>query len=199
MLPILLLSTLVASATAASNYTFPEGFDLNKVDSSERASWCVAERNACPKICGGVSNANSCDPSTLDFTCTCGNGTDANVALYQQTVPYFVCQANFAQCIERSPGLDEQEKCKEARSECGSLNASEASSSSSKTTSATSLPTATDSSDSSNDDEETSSATSTTSSTASSASATNAAVRMAQDHATGVLATVFFLALRIAL
>ncbi|PLB54275.1 hypothetical protein P170DRAFT_12103 [Aspergillus steynii IBT 23096] len=199
MLPILLLSTLVASATAANNYTLPEGFDLNKVNPSTRASWCVAERNACPKICGGVSNANSCDPSTLDFTCTCGNGSAANVEPYQGTVPYFVCQENFGQCIERSSSLDEEEKCKDARSGCGSQNASESSSSSSTTTSATSLPTATESSDSSDDDEESSTATRTSSSTGSAATTTNAAVRMAQDHATGVLATVFFLALRLTL
>lgn len=113
-------------------------------------------------------------------------------------MPYFVCQANYAQCIQRSSSLDDEEKCKDARSGCGSLNASEASSSSSTTTSATTLPTATQSSDSSDDNEKSSTATGTTSSTGS-ASTTNAAVHMAQEHATGMLATVFFLALRLAL
>ncbi|KAA8642143.1 uncharacterized protein ATNIH1004_011084 [Aspergillus tanneri] len=196
MLPVVLLSALVASAAAASNYTFPSGFDLNQVNPTTRASWCVAERNSCPKICGGVANANSCDPQTLDFTCTCSNGTDADVSPYEQTVPYFVCQENYAQCIQRSTSLNDEDKCKDDRKECGSLNATEGSSSSSSTTmSTTSLPTSTGSSASSNGR---STATS-TSTGAAGTTTTNAAVRMAQEHAMGLVATVFFVALSLSL
>ncbi|GAB1204612.1 hypothetical protein APSETT445_003268 [Aspergillus pseudonomiae] len=168
MLPIVFLSTLVASATAvttASNYTFPEGFDLNQ--------------------------------QTLGFTCSCSNGTDADVASYAETIPFFVCQENYRQCIERSTDLDGDEKCKKAQSQCGSKNASDASGSSSSTTTSTSLPTSTGSSGSSNS-EGSSTGTATSSSSTSSTTA-NAAVRMAQDHATGILATVLFLGLRLVL
>ncbi|KAE8145218.1 hypothetical protein BDV25DRAFT_165153 [Aspergillus avenaceus] len=195
MLPLLFFSALVASATAANNYTFPEGFDLNQVKAADKAAWCLAERNACPKICGGVADKNTCDTQTLQFSCTCSNGTEADVSPYTETIPFFVCQANYGQCISRSTDLDGDEKCKKAQSECGNRNASEASGSSSKTTtSATSLPSATESSESKK-----STGTATSSSPASATTTTNAAVRMAQDHATGILATVLFLGLRLAL
>ncbi|GMF75255.1 unnamed protein product [Aspergillus oryzae] len=112
MLPIVFLSTLVASATAvttASNYTFPEGFDLNQVKPADKCS------------------------------------------------------------------------------QCGSKNASDASGSSSSTTTATSLPTSTGSSGSSKS--ESSSTGTATSSGSTSSTTANVAVRMAQDHATCILAT----------
>ncbi|KAB8232544.1 hypothetical protein BDV23DRAFT_146405 [Aspergillus alliaceus] len=200
MLPILFLSTLVASAaaaTTASNYTFPDGFDLNQVKQGDKSAWCLAERNACPKICGGVAEKNTCDSQTLEFTCTCSNGTDADVAPYAQTIPFYVCQENYRQCIQRSTDLDGDEKCKKAQSQCGSKNVSDASGTSASTTTATSLPKSTGSSGSSN--HETSSTGTATSSGSTSTTTPNAAVGMAQDHATGILATVLFLGLHLVL
>ncbi|KAB8067652.1 hypothetical protein BDV29DRAFT_85220 [Aspergillus leporis] len=196
MLPILFLSALVASAAAASNYTFPAGFDLNQVKPADKSSWCLAQRNTCPKICGGVADKNTCDTQTLTFTCTCSNGKDADVTPYMETVPFFVCHENYRQCIERSTDLDGDEKCKAAEKQCGSKNASEASSSSSSTTSATSLPTSTGSGSSNRQSTSTSTS---TSSASTSTTTSNAAVRMAQDHATGILATVLFVGLRLVL
>ncbi|KAE8347991.1 hypothetical protein BDV28DRAFT_144577 [Aspergillus coremiiformis] len=200
MLPILFLSTLVASAaaaTTASNYTFPEGFDLNQVKPADKAAWCLAERNSCPKICGGVADRNTCDSQSLSFTCTCSNGTDADVAPYAETIPFFVCQENYRQCIQHSIDLDGDDKCKKAQSQCGSKNASDASGSSAPTTTSTSLPSSTGSSGSSNTGA--SSAGTATSSGSTQTTTANAAVRMAQDHATGILATVLFLGLRLVL
>ncbi|KAF9883185.1 hypothetical protein FE257_003872 [Aspergillus nanangensis] len=194
MLPTLLVTSLMASV-AVAEYSLPDGFNIGLVKPATKASWCVAERNSCPKICGGVANTNICDPDTLDFTCKCSNGSDANVALYASTVPFFVCQENYGQCIGQSTTQDQDEKCKEGLSQCGSLNASDASSSSSSSTSSSaSLPTETSSSSSNS---ETSTPTTTTSNSA--AATTNAAIRMAQEHATGLLATVLFVGLRLVL
>ncbi|PYI10542.1 hypothetical protein BO78DRAFT_414624 [Aspergillus sclerotiicarbonarius CBS 121057] len=196
MLPLVLMS-LAAVATASSNYTLPSNFNLSAISYADRSSWCTAERNSCPEICGGVAISNSCDPSTLDFSCTCSNGSSADVAEYTQTIPFFVCEATYAQCIEASSTLDEQEECQSTRDQdCGTLNASAVSTESSTTTTATSLTTATSTASSSSDKSTT--ATSTTSSTSSS-STSNAAVRLAQEHATGLLATVLFVGLGLVL
>ncbi|PYH81383.1 hypothetical protein BO82DRAFT_354615 [Aspergillus uvarum CBS 121591] len=135
--------------------------------------------------------------TTLDFSCICSNGSAADVALYAQTVPFFVCQANYAQCISNSSSLTEEEHCKDYEKTCGTLNASAASTTSSTTSSATSLTTATSTSTSS-DKSTTATGTSTSSSTSSSSTA-NAAVRLAQEHATGLLATALFVGLRLVL
>ncbi|PYH29412.1 uncharacterized protein BO87DRAFT_380630 [Aspergillus neoniger CBS 115656] len=198
MLPLVLMSLAVA-ATASSNYTLPSDFNISAISLSERNSWCTAERNSCPEICGGVATSNSCDPSTLDFSCVCSNGSTADVAEYTQTIPFFICEATYAQCIEDSPSLDEQEQCQETRDkDCGTLNASASSTTSSTTTTAASLTTSTGSSSSTGSGSSGSSA-STTSSSSSSSTTANAAMRLAQEHATGLLATVLFVGLRLIL
>ncbi|OJJ66670.1 hypothetical protein ASPBRDRAFT_59473 [Aspergillus brasiliensis CBS 101740] len=206
MLPLVLMSLAVA-ATASSNYTLPSNFNISAISLSERNSWCTAERNSCPETCGGVATSNSCDSvggtstlgafSTLDFSCVCSNGSTADVAEYTQTIPFFVCEATYAQCIEESSTLDEQEQCQETRdNDCGTLNASATTTTSSTTTSATSLTTSTSSSSSSGSSGSTAT---TTSSSSSSSTTSNAAVRLAQEHATGLLATVLFVGLRLIL
>ncbi|GAT20497.1 hypothetical protein RIB2604_00701810 [Aspergillus luchuensis] len=208
MLPLVLMSLAVA-ATASSNYTLPSDFNISAISLSERNSWCTAERNSCPEICGGVATSNSCDPvggtstlgafSTLDFSCVCSNGSTADVAEYTQTIPFFVCEATYAQCIEDSPSLDEQEQCQETRDkDCGTLNASASSTTSSTTTTAASLTTSTGSSSSTGSGSSGSSA-STTTTSSSSSTTSNAAMRLAQEHATGLLATVLFVGLRLIL
>jgi hypothetical protein len=117
------------------------------------------------------------------------------VSPYMQTIPYFVCQATFGQCIKASSTQDGDAKCEEAQKQCGTLNATASSTSSSSTSSA--LSTATQSA-TGNQAESTATATTTTSSTAS-AQASNAAIRLAGEHATGVIATVLFFAARLLL
>ncbi|RJE20132.1 hypothetical protein PHISCL_07538 [Aspergillus sclerotialis] len=179
-------------ATVAANYTLPSGFDINQVDLSERGSWCTAERNTCPKICGGIASSNSCDPQSLSFSCVCDNGTTANVEPYMQTVPYFVCQKTYGQCITRHPDdLEGQEKCKASAKSCGTLNATETSSSSSSSatgssTASATLATTTQAGDSS----------ATASSTGSATTTTNAAALMVQEHSTSLFAAGLFFALR---
>jgi len=64
-------STLIVAASAftglvsAQNYS-TSGSNLTVVPSSvdypTRQSWCRAQTNSCPELCGGQTSANDCDP-----------------------------------------------------------------------------------------------------------------------------------------
>ncbi|KAI9370487.1 hypothetical protein BJX61DRAFT_544568 [Aspergillus egyptiacus] len=178
--------SLAAQVLAQSNWTLPAGFDLNQVDSQTKSAWCLGQRNACPKICGGSASINRCDDDTLDFDCTCSNGTAASVELYKETVPFYVCEENFAQCISRSNSLDGDEECKAGREQCGSLNASAPSTTSTSTTSTT-LPTETGSS---TNDESQSETTPTPTGSAEDNTPTDGAMRLMQNYGLAGFATV---------
>ncbi|OJJ81133.1 uncharacterized protein ASPGLDRAFT_778008 [Aspergillus glaucus CBS 516.65] len=201
MLPLTVLLSLVA-ASAAQNYSFPKGFDVESVELATRSSWCTAQRSTCPKICNGKTDENSCEPGSLTFSCKCDNGT-ADVEPYELTVPFFVCQANFGNCIASHPDdADGQDQCKKDN-KCGTLNAtemasksdSESSSSSSESSSPSSSSTATLTSSHQSDNSDSSAASSSPSTTANAA----AALRMAQEHSTSVFATALLVAMRLAL
>ncbi|KAL4866385.1 hypothetical protein BDV12DRAFT_172906 [Aspergillus spectabilis] len=183
--------SLAAPILAQSNWTLPTGFDLNQVDPQTRASWCLGQRNSCPKICGGSASVNRCEPSTLDFTCTCSNGTEANVAPYQVTIPFYVCQENYGQCISRSTTQDGDDECKAGLADCGTLNASapDTASSTSTTSTSTTLPTETSSS-SDNNDENQEATEPTPTDSSDSPEETDGAMRLMQNYGLAGFATV---------
>lgn len=115
---------------------------------------------------------------------------------YMQTIPFFVCQETYKQCIAASSTQDQDEKCTAAQKECGTLNAT-ASSTSSSTTTSSAISTATESA-TGNQAESTATATATASSSATTETS-NAAIRLVGEHATGVMATVLFFATRLLL
>jgi hypothetical protein len=113
-----------------------------------------------------------------------------------QTIPFYVCENNYGQCItSHADDAEGQRACKKAASNCGSKNASEestTSSSSSTTAASTTLATATATDDSS--------ASSTSSVAAASTTTSNAAV--AGDltkMSTGLMAGLMFVAARMVL
>ncbi|KAL3477857.1 hypothetical protein BJX99DRAFT_225470 [Aspergillus californicus] len=177
--------SLVAPILAQSNFTFPTGFDLTQVDTQTKSSWCLSERNNCPKICGGAASVNRCDTDTLDFTCTCSNGTEADVSLYEGTIPFYVCQENYAQCIDRSTTQDGDDECTASLNECGSLNASAPTTTSSSSTS-TASSTETSTSTSSDNAE----STATTTDSADSPDETDGAMQLMQNYGLVGFATV---------
>lgn len=134
---------------------------------------------------------------TLEFQCVCSNGTTANLEPYTTTIPFFVCEENYKQCIEASNhNLDAQEKCKQAREEnCGTIPPKKVSDSSTTTSSMqstmatmTSTPTMTKDS-----------ASSSSASTAATTTAGNAAMALAPEQATGLMGAALFFALRMVL
>jgi hypothetical protein len=129
--------------------------------------------------------------TTLDFSCVCSNGTTPNVGLYMNTIPFFVCQATYAQCVAAHPNdLQGQQQCTD-NAKCGTLNATAqaaAASSSSAAATSSSTPSSTSAS---------TSATKSGSSTAStSAKATGMATKLGQDYGMGLMATMFAIAFK---
>ncbi|OKL60810.1 hypothetical protein UA08_03910 [Talaromyces atroroseus] len=188
---VLIFAALVAHAAADYNYTFPSGFDLSDVSATELEAWCQGERNTCPEVCGGAASSNTCDSTTLDFSCTCANGTTPDLSPYENTIPFYVCQETYIQCINNNPNdLQAQDNCK-ANATCGTIilgassTTSSSSSSSASSTSSSTLVTTTASVSATG-----SSTGSATGSSATSASSTGAAValQIAQDHSTGFFA-----------
>jgi hypothetical protein len=112
--------------SAQSNFTIsPDSVEIGR-----RASWCTAQQNNCDTICGAAS-ANSCNPSTLDFKCTCASGDKPDLAEYKNTMPYYICQEAADQCNLRNVGdKDGQDACTtDIRDKCGKKDPSKASSS----------------------------------------------------------------------
>ncbi|KAK2750149.1 hypothetical protein FQN57_004645 [Myotisia sp. PD_48] len=183
------LSLLAAAVSAQSSYTLPPGFNPAAVSANEKASWCDGQTNTCRELCTS-SKENKCNPSSLQFSCVCQNGTVPDMVPYMNSLPYFVCQANFGQCIENNPNdATGQQTCKDDQSKCGTRNATEANGGS-ETTSATSSPTATETEASETGSEQTPSRTGSAPST----TTTNAAkaLMFAKDYSLGALMTVFF-------
>ncbi|EAS28756.3 uncharacterized protein CIMG_07502 [Coccidioides immitis RS] len=139
------VSFLAAAVSAQSSYTPPAGFDPSAVEASVKASWCDAQSSTCPKLCDGFAKVNRCDASKLTFECVCGDGTVPKVEDYKNTLPYFVCLANFGQCIDNHPNdLEGQRECQRQRKLCGSLEASGSGSTSTTLSSATATATQSD-------------------------------------------------------
>ncbi|KAJ9134025.1 hypothetical protein NKR23_g10410 [Pleurostoma richardsiae] len=107
---------------AAQNFTI----DPNEVTLSTRASWCQGETSVCNTLCDSEPTANSCDPNTLDYSCTCQNGSAPGLEYYLQSLPTFICQQAFADCISANTGSAQgQSNCTTTIGDkCGTLDAS---------------------------------------------------------------------------
>lgn len=87
-----------------------------------------------------------CDPTelspplqaTLNYTCTCSNGTAPGLEYYEQTLPTFICNQAFEDCIAANVGNARgQTNCTDSiKSQCGTIDAQADSAASSTTTSA---------------------------------------------------------------
>jgi hypothetical protein len=54
----------LVAAVSAQNYSTsgPISVVASSVDYNTRLSWCRAQTNSCPQICGGQASPNTCDP-----------------------------------------------------------------------------------------------------------------------------------------
>ncbi|KAK6197269.1 hypothetical protein LQW54_010788 [Pestalotiopsis sp. IQ-011] len=130
---------------SAGNSTF--SIDPDSVTLATRATWCTSEKNVCGQICS--TSANTCDVDTLDYTCTCTDGSSPDLNEYTDSMPYHICETAFANCISANAGdATGQENCTTTISdECGtkvagSTTTTSAASSSSGTGTATAASTA---------------------------------------------------------
>lgn len=77
------------------------------------------------------------------FSCECEDGTTPDVSKYKSTLPYFICEETFAQCISNNAGdAAGQKTCKEDKN-CGTIEPKDAKVSSKTTSSADAMATAT--------------------------------------------------------
>ncbi|MCJ1228470.1 hypothetical protein MMC12_005131 [Toensbergia leucococca] len=165
----LLFTSLLVAFAAAQNFTF----DPNSVDLTTKNQWCTSELNTCPSLCGGLpdTSANQCTGATLNYTCTCANGTAPDVMAYKLTLPYYICQASFAQCNTAYPGA---QSCSD-QFQCASLDAS-------------SVPTGVGASSTSSSATATSTSSATATSSTASATAKSFAVKVGGDYGVGAVA-----------
>ncbi|TKA79773.1 hypothetical protein B0A55_03299 [Friedmanniomyces simplex] len=204
---LLLATTALTGLVSAQNYSTsgPISVTASSVPYDTRLSWCRAQQNSCPQICGGQAYPNNCDSNTLNYTCTCSNGNSPNISNYDQTIPSFVCAQWKIDCVAAHPNdLTGQTACLSIT--CGSMNASSgsttsssASGSASSTASSTggvvaggasSSAAASSATGSSAPSSSGGSASSTASSSAAAASSSSsAALNVAMNYGTGILAT----------
>ncbi|KAF3222960.1 hypothetical protein TWF679_004158 [Orbilia oligospora] len=86
--------------------------DLSTVPPSTRSAWCQGNLQACPFLCIGGTRVNSCDSSTLEYECTCSDGSTPDLSQYALTLPYFICQEVRSRCIANGANnLEGQAEC----------------------------------------------------------------------------------------
>ncbi|SPQ18652.1 fb5a936c-9eee-4025-a5ab-dedb53f36f3a [Thermothielavioides terrestris] len=138
---VLLVALSALGVASAQNFSINPG----SVDTSTKTSWCNAEYNSCNLLCGGNLVANLCDVDTLNYNCTCSNGSAPGLQYYTQTIPTFICEQAYADCIAANTGSSRaQDDCKNnIQSKCGTLDPNKVQASSPSSSSAASGASAT--------------------------------------------------------
>ncbi|EHK26450.1 uncharacterized protein TRIVIDRAFT_92091 [Trichoderma virens Gv29-8] len=88
--------------------------DPNTVAQQQRAVWCQAQTNTCQVLCDNNADENDCNQATLSYDCTCASNSSApGLQYYTQTLPTFICEQLFSNCIQTNAGnQDGQTACK---------------------------------------------------------------------------------------
>ncbi|KAF7936603.1 uncharacterized protein EAE97_007969 [Botrytis byssoidea] len=99
--------------------------DPRNIDAATRSQWCTVQINTCGTLCGGVTDENTCDITSLCYSCTCtSNSSSPALQLYTSTIPFFVCEQTYSDCI--AAGEDDptaQKACRVTEEQnCGTLS-----------------------------------------------------------------------------
>merc|ERR1712230_234434 len=116
----------VAATSTASQVMPPAAtasFNPAGISSTDAFNWCHAQLNTCPYICGGSASQNSCDDTTFTYSCVCANGTVPDCTAFTQTLPYFICQETYIQCINNNPNDAQAQSVCADNEQCGTRNA----------------------------------------------------------------------------
>ncbi|KAH6854214.1 hypothetical protein B0I37DRAFT_24278 [Chaetomium sp. MPI-CAGE-AT-0009] len=118
------LSAATVAIAAERNFTI----NTSAVEPSVKADWCAAQYNTCRLLCSAGARANDCDTTTLEYKCTCANGTAPGLEYYIQTIPTFVCEQAYSDCIAANTGSSRaQDECKtNIKDQCGTLDPTKA-------------------------------------------------------------------------
>ncbi|KAM0806664.1 hypothetical protein AB5N19_07001 [Seiridium cardinale] len=124
-MPAWMLFVILASATIVSAGSSTFTIDPSSVSLSQRATWCTSEINVCGDVC--TASQNSCDPSTLDYDCACSDGTTPDMNEYVNSLPYFICEQAYENCITDNAGnAAGQGNCTTSiKDKCGTKNATD--------------------------------------------------------------------------
>ncbi|KAF5653460.1 PCI domain protein [Fusarium sp. NRRL 25303] len=104
-----LLAMAVSAVSAQSVQNYKSSLDMtidpNTVDLATRSSWCGAQQNTCDALCKDDTNENKCTENDLKWECTCSsNSSTPGLQYYTQTMPTFICEELFSQCIAQNTG-----------------------------------------------------------------------------------------------
>ncbi|EPE08152.1 pci domain-containing protein [Ophiostoma piceae UAMH 11346] len=116
------LSALGLAQATIANYTI----DTASISLTTRSTWCQAQDNTCSTLCDGNPKTETCDPTTLIYSCLCQNGTAPGLEYYTQTLPTFVCNEAFSECITANANnATGQKACTtDIKDNCGTLDPS---------------------------------------------------------------------------
>ncbi|KAI8724981.1 hypothetical protein NCS52_00067900 [Fusarium sp. LHS14.1] len=108
--------SVVTAQTTVQDYdsSLNMTIDPGTVDFGTRAGWCNAQQDTCDTLCKDDTEENDCTAETLAWECACSsNSSTPGLQYYTQTMPTFICQELFAQCISQNAGSQSgQRDCK---------------------------------------------------------------------------------------
>ncbi|KAN0116893.1 hypothetical protein V8E51_002870 [Hyaloscypha variabilis] len=122
-LVLIALSTSIVISIAAGQTT--PNFDPGTIDDATREDWCEDELNTCTTLCSLATNMNTCNSTSLDYTCTCASNDSApGLEYYTNTMPTFICEENFNLCSAAASNQSDSTAAQEAcaateQSDCG--------------------------------------------------------------------------------
>ena len=102
------------SATASFNSSF--------ITAPEAADWCSTQQLSCSQICGQYASENTCNATTLRYTCICINGVIPDCTGYINTIPWYMCIATYEQCTDNITVDTEADANCKANEQCGDLD-----------------------------------------------------------------------------
>lgn len=109
----MLFNTFVTVAiTGLAQLAASQSIDPSTVTDATKDQWCTDQKSACPLIClqlpgtSGQPKANTCDPTSLAYSCICSNGQQPNSSQYSQTIPYYECTQSATNCVNKCEQTD---------------------------------------------------------------------------------------------
>ncbi|KKK13952.1 hypothetical protein P175DRAFT_0426466 [Aspergillus ochraceoroseus IBT 24754] len=144
--PLIAIASMVGVVHSSSDYSY--NVNISAIAQSTRDQWCQDQKSSCPLLCFQVQNAtgqptsNTCDDTTLSYSCVCSNGLSPNSSEYSQTIPYYLCTEANSECVAACSDSTCQYNCR-ADNPCGAQSPTRVNATSSTAATATQSQTTT--------------------------------------------------------
>ncbi|MCJ1329662.1 hypothetical protein MMC10_006342 [Thelotrema lepadinum] len=174
---------------------------IGEVNQTLRANWCTAQQSSCGTLCGGGISDNTCDATSLNFTCTCSSNNSAPaLQYYNPTMLSFICNQALGDCLKANAQSQAQQANCKSTIVCGNSSVGAVASAASSAPASTGTASPTSSSGSGSGSGSTSpSSTASGSSGGSTSSAAAAIAQLSPEMATGMFGTALLAILGFAL